>query len=74
VNLEQRDVLSVVVAVSMGVVPVLIKLLERVPERRGGMADLPVADPVAEPVAERVVESIDTGIPPASTAQDKPPV
>lgn len=41
VNLEQRDVLSVVVAVSMGVVPVLIKLLERVPENRGGMADLP---------------------------------
>lgn len=41
VNLEQRDVLSVVVAVSMGVVPVLIKLLERVPEDRGGMADLP---------------------------------
>ncbi|MGE8633519.1 MAG: cation:proton antiporter [Achromobacter piechaudii] len=41
VNLEQRDVLSVVVAVSMGVVPVLIKLLERVPEDHGGMADLP---------------------------------
>ncbi|MGV2863834.1 cation:proton antiporter domain-containing protein [Achromobacter sp. AGC39] len=41
VNLEQRDVLSVVVAISMGVVPVLIKLLERVPENRGGMADLP---------------------------------
>jgi glutathione-regulated potassium-efflux system ancillary protein KefC len=46
-NLEQRDVLAVVVAVSMGVVPVLIKLLERVPESRGGMADLPTAEPVA---------------------------
>jgi glutathione-regulated potassium-efflux system ancillary protein KefC len=33
--------------VSMGVVPVLIKLLERVPESRGGMADLPTAEPVA---------------------------
>ena len=43
VNLEQRDVLSVIVAVSMGVVPVLIKLLERVPERYGGMAGLPAA-------------------------------
>ncbi|NMK46246.1 cation:proton antiporter [Achromobacter sp. Bel] len=46
-SLEQRDVLAVVVAVSMGVVPVLIKLLERVPESRGGMADLPTAEPVA---------------------------
>ncbi|MPT39562.1 MAG: hypothetical protein E2603_13895, partial [Achromobacter sp.] len=45
VDLEQRDVLSVVVAISMGVVPVLIKLLERIPENRGGMADLPTADP-----------------------------
>ncbi|MDF3846530.1 cation:proton antiporter [Achromobacter denitrificans] len=45
VDLEQRDVLSVVVAISMGVVPVLIKLLERIPEKRGGMADLPTADP-----------------------------
>jgi len=45
ISLEHRDVLSVVVAISMGVVPVLIKLLERVPENRGGMADLPsVAD------------------------------
>ncbi|MBB1596157.1 cation:proton antiporter [Achromobacter sp. UMC46] len=47
-NLEQRDVLAVVVAVSMGVVPVLIKLLERVPENRGGMADLPAAEPAAD--------------------------
>lgn len=45
VDLEQRDVLSVVVAISMGVVPVLIKLLERIPENRGGMADLPTTDP-----------------------------
>lgn len=45
VDLEQRDVLSVVVAISMGVVPVLIKLLERIPENHGGMADLPTADP-----------------------------
>ncbi|WYX27428.1 cation:proton antiporter [Achromobacter denitrificans] len=51
VDLEQRDVLSVVVAISMGVVPVLIKLLERIPENRGGMADLPTADP-PEAVAE----------------------
>ncbi|MDH0736020.1 cation:proton antiporter [Achromobacter spanius] len=43
ISLEHRDVLSVVVAISMGVVPVLIKLLERVPENRGGMADLPTA-------------------------------
>lgn len=43
ISLEHRDVLSVVVAISMGVVPVLIKLLERVPESRGGMADLPSA-------------------------------
>lgn len=42
-NLEQRDLLAVVVAVSMGVVPILIKLLERVPENFGGMADLPHA-------------------------------
>lgn len=60
-NLEQRDVLSVVVAVSMGVVPLLIKLLERVPENRGGMADLPTADPVQANVR------------PPSSAQDKPP-
>ncbi|QYJ22733.1 cation:proton antiporter [Achromobacter sp. ES-001] len=56
VNLEQRDVLSVVVAISMGVVPVLIKLLERVPENRGGMADLPGAaqtapSPESEPLS-----------------------
>ncbi|KOF52495.1 MULTISPECIES: cation:proton antiporter [unclassified Achromobacter] len=41
VNQVQRDVLSMVVAVSMGVVPMLIKLLERLPESMGGMADLP---------------------------------
>ncbi|QCS61931.1 transporter [Achromobacter denitrificans] len=35
VDLEQRDVLSVVVAISMGVVPVLIKLLERIPRTAG---------------------------------------
>ncbi|MGE8568811.1 MAG: cation:proton antiporter [Achromobacter sp.] len=57
VSLEQRDVLSVVVAISMGVVPVLIKLLERVPENRGGMADLPSA--------------ADAG--PGSDPSDKPP-
>ncbi|WP_454668371.1 cation:proton antiporter domain-containing protein [Achromobacter kerstersii] len=94
VNIEQRDVLSVVVAVSMGVVPMLIKLLERVPERLGGMADLPAAEPAAEPAvepaaepaadpvtpplvepsAELVAAPIDAGRPPASTAQDKPPV
>lgn len=44
-DLDQRDVLAVVVAVSMGVVPILIKLLERVPERLGGMADLPAPEP-----------------------------
>jgi len=44
-NLEQRDLLSVIVAISMGVVPMLIKLLERIPENRGGMADLPTAEP-----------------------------
>ncbi|CAB3679840.1 cation:proton antiporter [Achromobacter pestifer] len=61
VNLEQRDVLSVVVAVSMGVVPLLIKLLERVPENRGGMADLPTAEPAQVDVQ------------PSSEVQDKPP-
>lgn len=60
-NLEQRDALSVVVAVSMGVVPVLIKLLERVPENWGGMADLPMAEPVPGD-AQR-----------PSAPQDKPP-
>lgn len=40
-DLSQRDVL----AVSMGLVPILIKLLERVPERLGGMADLPGVEP-----------------------------
>ncbi|MFH7112082.1 transporter, partial [Achromobacter xylosoxidans] len=44
-DLDQRDVLAVVVAVSMGVVPILINLLERVPERLRGMADLPEPDP-----------------------------
>lgn len=51
-DLDQRDVLAVVVAISMGVVPILIKLLERVPERLGGMADLPVVDPAAESESE----------------------
>ncbi|MGE8686653.1 MAG: cation:proton antiporter [Achromobacter sp.] len=60
VDLEQRDVLSVVVAISMGVVPVLIKLLERIPENRGGMADLPAAGP---PGPET----------PSPGPQDKPP-
>ncbi|WMD18224.1 cation:proton antiporter [Achromobacter seleniivolatilans] len=61
VNGEQRDLLSVVVAVSMGVVPVLIKLLELVPENRGGMAELPVAVAVTDDA------------PPPSSTQDKPP-
>ncbi|MNT35658.1 Glutathione-regulated potassium-efflux system protein KefC [compost metagenome] len=61
VNLEQRDVLSVIVAVSMGVVPVLIKLLERVPGKMGGMADLPTAD------------TAQAGAPSPSSPQDKPP-
>lgn len=63
-NLEQRDVLSVVVAVSMGVVPVLIKLLERVPENHGGMADLPTA-------ASAAAHPDDA--PPAGGPPDKPP-
>lgn len=61
VNLEQRDVLSVIVAVSMGVVPVLIKVLERVPEKYGGMAGLPVAD--AAPPADAA----------SSSPADRPP-
>lgn len=64
VDLEQRDVLSVVVAISMGVVPVLIKLLELIPENRGGMADLPAADP-PEAVAETRPSS-EGGKPPAA--------
>ncbi|WP_343736652.1 cation:proton antiporter [Achromobacter sp.] len=67
VNLEQRDVLSVIVAVSMGVVPVLIKVLERVPEKYGGMAGLPVTD--ALPVTD-TAPSADAA--PSSSA-DKPP-
>jgi CPA2 family monovalent cation:H+ antiporter-2 len=66
-NLEQRDVLSVIVAVSMGVVPVLIKVLERVPEKYGGTAGLPAPD--AAPPADALPP---TGTePPASS--DKPP-
>lgn len=67
VNLEQRDVLSVIVAVSMGVVPMLIKVLERVPERFGGMADLPVPE---EPQAVDTQPEPDA---PASSPADKPP-
>lgn len=72
VNIEQRDVLSVVVAVSMGVVPILIKLLERVPENRGGMADLPTA--TAAPASE-VAAAATSGLSaaPASTASAPPP-
>jgi Kef-type K+ transport system membrane component KefB len=62
-DLEQRDVLAVVVAISMGVVPVLIKLLERIPENRGGMADLPVAEPSGSAGPEA----------PPSGPADKPP-
>ncbi|ADP14574.1 glutathione-regulated potassium-efflux system protein KefC [Achromobacter xylosoxidans A8] len=51
-NLEQRDLLSVIVAISMGVVPVLIKLLERIPENRGGMADLPTAEPAKDEASQ----------------------
>ncbi|MNU10864.1 hypothetical protein D3C72_2582800 [compost metagenome] len=53
--------LSVIVAISMGVVPVLIKLLERVPEKYGGMAGLPVAD---------AAPAVDAG---PSSGADKPP-
>jgi len=68
VNLEQRDVLSVIVAVSMGVVPVLIKVLERVPEKYGGMAGLPVTD------ALPVTDSPPAADAAASSPADKPPV
>ena len=68
VNIEQRDVLSVVVAVSMGVVPILIKLLERVPENRGGMADLPTA--TAAPASEVAAAESQ---PPTSQSPSKPP-
>ncbi|AYD63368.1 transporter [Achromobacter sp. B7] len=75
VNLEQRDVLSVVVAISMGVVPVLIKLLERVPENRGGMADLPgpvqtAPSPESEPLSG---SSADTSTTPSANPADSPP-
>ncbi|WP_447918112.1 cation:proton antiporter domain-containing protein [Achromobacter aegrifaciens] len=52
-NLEQRDLLSVIVAISMGVVPMLIKLLERIPENRGGMADLPTTEPEQDEAPQR---------------------
>ena len=85
VNLEQRDVLSVVVAVSMGVVPVLIKLLERVPENRGGMADLPApasattSAPTSATTAASTPATTSATTPPAhppataSDSADKPP-
>ncbi|WP_434645906.1 cation:proton antiporter domain-containing protein [Achromobacter piechaudii] len=85
VNLEQRDVLSVVVAVSMGVVPVLIKLLERVPEDRGGMADLPApasattSAPTSATTAASTPATASATTPPAhphataSDSADKPP-
>ncbi|CAB3904205.1 cation:proton antiporter [Achromobacter piechaudii] len=85
VNLEQRDVLSVVVAVSMGVVPVLIKLLERVPENRGGMADLPApasattSAPTSATTAASTPATASATTPPAhppataSDSADKPP-
>ncbi|WP_231689325.1 cation:proton antiporter [Achromobacter piechaudii] len=69
VNLEQRDVLSVVVAVSMGVVPVLIKLLERVPENRGGMADLPAPASAATSAPASATTSAPTS---ATTAASTP--
>lgn len=37
----QRDVLSVIVAVSMGLIPIALKLAERLPGRYGGIADMP---------------------------------
>ncbi|CAB3714727.1 cation:proton antiporter [Achromobacter piechaudii] len=85
VNLEQRDVLSVVVAVSMGVVPVLIKLLERVPENRGGMADLPApasattSAPTSSTTSASTPATASAATPPAhppataSDSADKPP-
>jgi len=57
----------VIVAVSMGVVPVLIKVLERVPEKYGGMAGLPVTD--ALPVTD-TAPSADAA---PSSSSDKPP-
>lgn len=89
VDIEQRDVLSVVVAVSMGVVPLLIKLLERVPERLGGMADLPTSEPLSaasadgpsEPPSASAAASTaapkamgTSDAPAASRPPDKPPV
>lgn len=87
VNLEQRDVLSVVVAISMGVVPVLIKLLERVPENRGGMADLPgpaqtAPSPESEPLSGSSADTstsvsasaaANTPASPSTTPADSPP-
>ena len=70
VNLEQRDVLSVVVAVSMGVVPVLIKLLERVPEDRGGMADLPAPASATASVPTSATSAAST---PATASATTPP-
>lgn len=70
-DLDQRDVLAVVVAVSMGVVPILIKLLERVPERFGGMADLP--EPAPPAAAGSAPERQDSAPPAPSAAQPDPP-
>ena len=67
-DLDQRDVLAVVVAVSMGVVPILIKLLERVPERLGGMADLP-----APPPAETAQDRSDSAPPPGQAEPSDSP-
>ena len=41
-TLAQRDLLAVVVAISMGLVPCLIRLLERLPARYGGIAGMDV--------------------------------
>ncbi|CFV94427.1 membrane efflux protein [Bordetella pertussis] len=41
-SLEQRDLLAIVVAISMGAVPIVIRLLERLPGRYGGIGDMAV--------------------------------
>lgn len=70
-TLAQRDLLAIVVAVSMGVAPVVLKLLERLPVRYGGIRDMSVrpagfADEAERPDADPASEA---QVPPGAAIQ-----
>jgi len=85
-TLAQRDLLAIVVAVSMGVAPVVLKLLERLPVRYGGIRDMSVrpagfADEAARPDADLSSEAqrppgaaMQAAADPASPTAAPPPV